>query len=268
MKKIFAMLVALAIVGCDNNNDYDTQTDLAIIWEEQSPYDESISVGGNNDIIYLFKNNQLQKTIYSQKEMINNGYGEMTIESYRTSSCIFLKEGIVIPWENRVGNKKIIDFYTNKFDSITTIASEHLDVSTLGDNILYTRKYSNNGKDNIYTVNEYNAKGMEVFQKSYINFKVDPPSLYKNIKISHEEYVNFEEYSMQRIHATDGVKWNLLYSSLIPNKPIDEVKPPKYVLDKYELVSGIINLIFNVTYYSGEKENITIKIDLQTDSLI
>lgn len=271
MKKILflATAVVVTIIGCGSCEDGTIPPEMFLVsWEQQSPYDSSIKVAGAHDVVYFFKDDKIQKTIYSQEKIVNSGYGEIDTTNYVIRSCFFLKDGIVLPWEDKNAfwendNQKVIDFYSNEFDSIATVLIDCINISILGDNILFTQNFSYAEGKSVYVIKEYDANGKEIFQKQYDQPTASLPYSYKNMMISYEEYINIGEDDIRRIHLGNGTVWNLKYNSLIPNKPSNETNPPRCTLEKHELNHDIISLVFNVTYYSGEKETVTIRINSQ-----
>ena len=93
-------------------------------------------------------------------------------------------------------------------------------------------------------------------------------NLLSHIAISNTEFLDWGEYSISRKCLDKGLIWSNTYNELIPNKPVEEINPPKIELIEHSLKSNVLNSIFNVTYYSGEKEKVSTKIDINTGSII
>lgn len=276
MKKIAIFTILLIIIlGCSKNEEEILTVSSYSYINETSPYDTSIrvSVEEINGIlkIRIYQNQKVahERNLYAPKsENVDLGYGEVETIPYTPYNCLFLKEHILLYWNahyvnthNKTHTYTMI--YTNKLDSIAT-------VTTIG-----VIKSSNFGEDKfiIHDNSEnknivYDSTGKIIFEKMYYGETYEWPTCYHNIAISNTEFLDWGEYNISRKCLDKGLIWSNTYNELIPNKPVEEINPPKIELIEHSLKSNVLNSIFNVTYYSGEKEKVSTKIDINTGSII
>ena len=257
MKKIAIFTILLIIIlGCSKNEEEILTVSSYSYINETSPYDTSIrvSVEEINGIlkIRIYQNQKVahERNLYAPKsENVDLGYGEVETIPYTPYNCLFLKEHILLYWNahyvnthNKTHTYTMI--YTNKLDSIAT-------VTTIG-----VIKSSNFGEDKfiIHDNSEnknivYDSTGKIIFEKMYYGETYEWPTCYHNIAISNTEFLDWGEYSISRKCLDKGLIWSNTYNELIPNKPVEEINPPKIELIEHSLKSNVLNSIFNVTSY-------------------
>lgn len=278
-KNILFTILLITLLGCSKNEEENkmvTSLESYIINNATSPYDASthIAVVGVNGILKIqnYQNGKVihERNLYVPKsEEIDLGYGEVGIITYKPHDCLFLKKHILLQWiayniryQNEDNFKTITTIYTNKLDSIGTVEATINRFSNFGEDKFIVHNSSKN--KNIV----YDLTGKISFEKTYNEPKYEWPTLYRNITISNTEFLDWGENGISRKCLDKGHIWSKSYKDFISNKPAQEINPPKIELIEHSLKSNILNSTFNVTYYSGEKEKVNTKIDINTGSII
>lgn len=261
MKKILVvMLATIAFYGCSSDDEEPLVLEL-VSWEGESPFDKTTRIALGSSI-FLYKDGteiNRRKLYAPEKEIIDVGYGEIIELEYNTQLCIFLKNNFIVMWGARHNQtyKQNHVLYTDKLDSITTIKTTGR-ISNYGENAFILNEKETN------KITQYSSLGKIVYEKEYSNQIKEFPSLYKNIPLSNEEFINIGENNISKCSFEEGVIWSNNFTAYITNKPEGEQNPPKIVLDNYEFQSNLIIVTFDVTYYNGKNEIVKVKIDTDT----
>lgn len=269
MKKILLLAVlAVVLIGC-GSGDEDYPVLEYVFWTGESPFDETLSASlGDNITLYKDGVKVHERKLYPpEKEVIETGYGESIELGYHSPKCvIFLKNSLVIEWTREnlsFDAKSKISFYTNSLDSITTISAEDISghPSTYGDDKIAVGVVNDNPTVT-YKIMIYSGSGKLLYEKA-INNKMYFPPLYGNIPLSNDVFINIGDDVVAKGNFED-ILWSNAYVDCIDNEPEGETKPPKAELKNYQLQSNILIITLDVTYFSGQKEVVEIKINIDT----
>ena len=273
MKNIYFILFVLFCLYSCSNESNDIPEPLISYKKIQSPIDTTISIAiGENEIILLKKNKEItKKKAYYNNKVIDLGYGQTEMVSFKNSYPIFLKDGIFLiqkPINMLYGKLFLATMYTYNLDSISSfdpyMGKEFLpsEVTTFGENSILIVKQT----DAESLVTNIDISGNTIFFKKYPHL-IHIPSLYSSINISNEEYFEFSE-SISRKNFNTGVVWENKLSYYIENTASISSHAPKLSIKSKSLSDDIIHVTLSVIYYSGHKEDIQIKIDASTGNKI
>lgn len=273
MKKIsFIFFVLFCLYSCSNDNN-DIIEPIISYSKTQSPIDTTITIAISEKAIILFKDNKeiTRKKTYYNNKIMDVGYGQTEMISFKNSYPIFLRDGIFLvqkPINMLYGKLFLATMYTYNLDSISSfdpyIGKEFLpsEVTTFGENSILIVKQT----DAESLVTNIDISGNTIFFKKYPHL-IHIPSIYNNINISNEEYFEFTE-SISRNNFNTGVVWKNKINDYIVNSPSNEPHSPKLSIKSKLLLDDTIHVTFNVVYYNGHKEDIPIKINALTGDKI
>jgi len=212
-----------------------------------------------------------ERPYYIHSETINSGYGESKINPFSILHVSVLKNTVVViaEAEAEVDNyKMLITFYDYNLDSITSIFSKNTNYQSYqqwgwNDFFIFSET-----KCDCYKSDRYSERGefIKTINSSSLYFPAN-----SDIILDDYTFVQLNDFGVNRLSEyslTNGCLWGINLNDEIGNKPSTETNLPKIKIGSYSISGTILTINLNVTYYSGEKEIRTIKINSETGKVI
>lgn len=267
MKHFLLALFLLSFVGCSK----DTDLDEAPVFGNRtyySPYDSTLIVNLEEDIngayICLIKDEKRSKKTYipKHKKEVDKGSGEIVDYESIPEKIVFLKNRIIVDQYYEQGDSRDFDFFTNDIQYIKSVNFESTGLINWDGNVLLV------GSDDGNTLKVMNDQGVIVDE---LNESPDfkwPDIENDNIFFDNYEYIAIRNNEIKRYNLESGRIWRVIYSHYVKNKPETETNSPKIQYMGYSIKENIVSINLDVTYYSGEKESVTLKIDSNNGQVV
>lgn len=272
--KLFLVVFGvLLFFSCGDKSDFKpVMSYLSSGYESSSIYDSSLELKfgmypeEEGYHVLLLRDEQVEKEVFANyKTTVNLGYGEVVNAAYKVAGGIFMKDRIIVlqSYENVPSF-----YYVNLFDyNLNKIAgvdvrnqdAKRITFSRWGDTAFLVDQYLKNGNTKL---DIYNDKADLLSSKEYSMSPVMPDPSNPYIVNGYEEYISYNNQEIFKQNLGETKKqWTINWVELIKNKPEGEVNPPKLDIVKCEIEGVDVIVDMNITYYSGDKETIHIKID-------
>lgn len=268
---LFVLFTLLTLIGCGEDKEMENAPTLGMY---TSPYDTtlvvSIEIDGNGTFLHLYRNGKSANKTYisSYKKTIDKGYGEKETYEASPNKVVFLKDRIILLNSSYEGDFGFLDFFTTNIEFISNY--EILELSSWWiaswDGYSFFAGYFTNKKED--KIDFFNGNGD--IRESFLRTPETrfPNQDYTNITFDNLEYITIKNDRIERNSVKNGEIWWVNYHDHVKNKPETETNKPQIEYSKYNFSNDIISIYLNVTYYSGEKEQVILKIDASTGKII
>lgn len=274
MKQLLLTLFALLLIGCEK--EFKEIPPNYIGYDSTSPNDSTLSVlvvnTDNNPFIRLIKNGQVIKEadFKTYSKTIDTGYGEIKTCETHVKGVLFLNNRIIVSQGSDDGKFGYLDFFTTELNHT---GNKELSANYNGyigltrwDKDSFFADYKTNEKETQTDFLDDKGNIKETWKsESYPTF---PNEEYIITTLDNLEYITIKNEVIERSSVKNGGIWQIYFSDHVKNKPETETNEPKIAYSKHELSNNTISVFLNVTYYSGAKEQIILKIDINKGEVI
>jgi len=267
MKNLIFILLISVFFSCSGGDD-DVVPDCWLSYPDHESFspDSTYLFRYSGSYIYKYNGKLIkERPYYIHSETINTGYGKYNTRLFSNIHVNAFENTVAViatPNENCNDNcyyniNMLITVYDYNLDSITSIFSENSYYEKWGwNNFLIVSKNK---------CDRYSERGKLLETINGISFPTIYPS---DIILNDYTFVRISETIISKFSLKNGQLWVIKLNDEIENKPSTETNPPKFDIESYSISGTTLTINFNVTYYSGEKEIKTIKINSETGKII
>jgi len=272
MKKEFWAIKMMAIVfalsffsSCGKDSLPSKPIGMAYV----SPYDSTVVVtfeeNEKGHYLCLLKDWNIVKEVLipTRKKEINAGYGETTNYETTPNDIFFLKNRIIVTQKSFEDKFSAFDLFSNDIKYIKGIDFDESCYPSYWDGNIFFVLTSNNDK----IIKVMNDQGVVIDELNKSSESELPDIEDHNIFFDNYEFIAIKNNQIKRNSVKSGMIWRVIYSQYVKNKPETETNSPKIQYIGYSIKDDVVSIKLDVTYYSGEKEQLVLKLDADTGEI-
>lgn len=196
---------------------------------------------------------------YVFSKNVNTGYGQTVKADFKILQIDVHSSSIAVSAKSADSPNVLVTVYDYSLDSITSVYSEK-------------SSYQRWGWDQFFIVSEsgqcnrYSERGsfLETIESDGGFFF---PSV-KDIILDKNNFIKLYDAQILKYSLTGKGYWRINLYDNVKNKPASETNPPQITFKNYSILGKTLTVTIDVIYYSGEKEVITYRVDVDSGKLI
>lgn len=280
MRRIIFLLAGVLFLlgGCEKEDSNSPQL-LAYMVEIGIAPDSAYIIGygegteGTPFILKYVDDKEVKRIpAFSYSKSFTVRYNEEVTYTAKPNVAFFLQSNLAVIGYNEFGTIGVgaIKFYSSDLDSINYVTFDHdnayFSYGKWGDDHIMTAAYDL--YTSLSTVKVYNSQGKVIREKVYDKRAVAPDWYTPHTAYNELEYIVLGNDAILLMNLFNETDWRFLFRHEIPNKPVDSPRPASFTIKTHNLSDTILTVVVSVTYGNLSKEDITLKINIETGKTI